>query len=246
MNKLQKVVHRRIQALQLDAEIAGEPEHSLTAGFLREKYITKFLSDMTPREVSLTSGILFDLADRTSPQLDLIATFNSVLPTIILDEGVSMVPVEAALWAIEIKTKLKSCHLNQLETQNQWIAQTAVVVKPDKTEDQLILPTAILALDSALSIETVRQWMQAQENGKLINGNTVMCCVIGKFYLVRNGDELTPYVSNGEFIETMCFIADYWGGLRHLQKQRQKATSTVPPSPYPHPLEAYLKALKPA
>jgi hypothetical protein len=242
MNKFQTIVHRRLQVLRLEAESAGEPEHNATAGFLREKYIGRFLRDMTPWGVSLTSGVLFDLADRTSPQMDIIATLSSVMPTIILDESLSMVPVEAALWAIEIKTKLTTDGLNQVTRQNQWLSETGVALNSPRP---INLPTAILSLDSELSKETVVDWMQEQQTDKFVNGNTVMCCVIGKFHLIRQGREVRQIEPDGHYIETMHFISDYWGGLAHLARERRDATPVVcPSSPYPHPLEAYLKGLK--
>jgi hypothetical protein len=246
MNKFQAIVHRRLQTLRLDAEAAGEPEHNPTAGFLREKYLTRFLRHMTPWGVSLTSGVLLDLYDRTSPQMDLIATDNSILPTIILDEGVSMVPVEATLLAIEIKTKLTTKGLSQVKQQNEWIGKTKVALKSnDPIKHPIMIPTAILSLDSELSKESVIVWMKEQQGGQPINGNTVMCCAIGKWYLLRQGCEVIQKNSDEHFIETMHFISDYWGALMHLARERRDATSSAPSSRFPHPLEAYLKGLRP-
>ena len=237
MNKFQKIVNRRISSLLLDAEQAGEPHHNPTAGFLREKYIIKFLRDMTPWGVSLTSGAVFDACDTTSPQLDLIAVDNSSLPAILLSEGVSMVPVEATLLTAEIKSILTSNGLEQVKQHNQQLIQLRIVTP---ISNNFIVPTIILALDSDLSKNRVIEWMQLRNNGELVNGNTTMCCVIGKFHLVRQGDNIMEWDADGNHQETLSFISDFWGGLRHLQQLRNTLFNSSPTG-YPHPLEVYLK-----
>ena len=238
MNKFQKIIHRRISGLILDAESAGEPQHNPTAGYLREKYIIQFLKDMTPWGISLTSGILFNAKDTTSPQIDLIAVNNSALPALALYESLTMVPVEAALIAAEIKSTLTTCALNQLTKQNNIIRDFQVVAYGTN----FIVPTIIVALDSELSKNRVIEWMQAKEKEKLINGNTPMCCVIGKFYLIRQGDNIMQWDANGNYQETLSFIADFWGALTNLKQIREIRTKPTPIG-YPHPLEVYLKGL---
>lgn len=242
MNKFQKIIHRRIHGLVLDAQSAGEPGHNPTSGYLREKYIIQFLKDMTPWGVSLTSGVLFDATDTTSPQIDMIAVNNSSLPAIALHEGLSMVPVEAALIAAEIKSILTTEGLDQLKKQNDAVTQLQVVMFGQNP----IIPTIIVALGSDLSADRVSEWMQEEIGGVFVNGNTVMCCVIGKFYLIRQLNEIKMHIADGNYIETLSFISDYWKGLSHLQKLREQSIQAAPDG-YPHPLEAYLKgmAMKP-
>src|SRR5208282_1201523 len=100
-------------------------------------------------------------------------------------------------WAIEIKTKLKTNDLSQVNRQNQWIRETGVA--PNSTH-RFIIPTAILSLDSESSKQNVVCWMQEQQNGQLVNGNTVMCCAIGKFHLLRQGREVRQIDSDGNYI----------------------------------------------
>lgn len=173
----------------------------------------------------------------------MIATLSSVLPTIALEEGVSMVPAEAALMTIEIKTTLTTDGLAQLSAHNQWIGSTKIALR---SQHPNIIPTAILALDSDLSAQRVTDWMQERKDGQLVNGNTVMCCTIGRFHLLRQGDKVIQIDSDDDHIETMHFISDYWGALAYLAHQRRGAAPFVfALSPYPHPLEAYLKGLRP-
>ena len=146
---------------------------------------------MAPAGVSLTSGALFDSAGRVSPQMDLIATLDSILPTIMLGDGVSMVPVEAALMAIEIKSKLTKKALEQVRRHNEWIngvnkhKKYALPANPGP-----LCPTAILALDTDLGAENVSGWMTTKDAcASYQNLNTFMCCVIGKFHLIKQGSE---------------------------------------------------------
>jgi hypothetical protein len=238
MNKFQNIIKRRIQGLLLDAQSAGEPQHNPTAGYLREKYITQFLKEMSPWGISLSSGVIFDACDHTSPALDLIAVDNSPLPAIALHEGLSMVPAEAALLIAEIKSVLTRDSLSQVATHNRFTTTLAVFA----TSRNLIIPTAIIALDSQLSKESVIEWMQESSSDNLVNGNTVMCCVIGKYYLSRQGREIIQWDANDENQETLSFIADFWGVLTHLSRRRRMClTEHESESVYPHPLEGYLK-----
>jgi hypothetical protein len=237
MNKFQKIVHNRIAGLLLDAESAGGPQHNPTAGWLREKYIIQFLKDMTPWGISLTSGVLFDVRNTVSPQIDLIAVNNVALPAIALHEGLSMVPVEAALIAAEIKSSLTTDGLEQLAKFNECALQLQVV-----GYSNFFLPTIMVALDSQLSKERVIEWMQTKVNGELVNRNTTMCCVVGKFHLVRQKDEIKVCDKDGHYQETMSFISDFWGALKYLQRMREVLKSPDR-NGYPHPLEAYLKGM---
>jgi Domain of unknown function (DUF6602) len=250
LNKFQRIVRQRIETLVAEAKVAGEPEHNATAGFLREKYITRFLRDMTPSGVTLTSGTLFGLDDReVSPQIDLIATLPSAIPTLVLHDEISMVPAEAGLMAVEIKTKLEGKHLEQVAKQNKWLRDLRLVLLQDPPpQTSLVFPTAILALDSALSMERIVDWMQSAQDGILLNGNTVMCCIIGKFHLIRQDKVIRKVIDdNKSFLETMHFISDFWLALEGQQEERKRAANLRRKStqPYPHPLEAYLKGMKP-
>lgn len=242
LNHLQRVVYARLQALQLEAGAAETVSHSGTIGTLREGYLRRFLKDMTLGGISLTSGALLNLRDDVSPQIDIIAALDSTIPRLILEESISLVPAEAALIAIEVKSKLKRKHLNQVQAQNEWIKNTKLTFpQPDRDNQyKLIIPTAILAYDSALSFKAVEQWMQS-DGGR----NTALCCVIGKFY-IHQFNEIKRIQGDGQFKETMNFISDYWFTLQVVSRWRELAADRRldnPGKPYPHPLEAYLKGL---
>lgn len=109
---------------------------------------------------------------------------------------------------------------------------------------KLMIPTAILAYDGP------------SDHGKVIEGlkekpeimNTAMVCVLGRYSIKRDSRTPSGFLTvwaDENFSELMHFVADYWFGLEANMRIRDIASShrlfLPAATPYPHPLEAYLK-----
>ncbi len=215
MNQIQQVIHSKIQSLVTMSHAAGAMSHSTTTGSVRESYLTTFLKELLPQGVSATSGVLCDFAGRTSRQLDLVLTLDSSLPVISMRDGISLIPVDSALLAIEIKSTLDTDALTQVENQNTSLVELNVSNEVAEGE-RFIIPTMVVAMEtSKLSCSNVSDWVQR-------TGNTAACCVIGKYFV--KSDEPKPVsiesAGNGAFNETLAFVACLYHAVLHLKSIR--------------------------
>jgi len=217
MNPIRKVLQTRIENLVKLANVAAEVSHNATIGSLRESYLTDFFKELIPESLSITSGFLSDALGNITCQLDWVVTVKASLPLIAMQDNVSIIPVESALLVAEIKSTLNSEALKQVAKQNKYIAALRLSGSLKETE-KFIIPTIILAFSSDLSEDSVRKWMLDSENG-----NTVLCCVIDKYTLIKNNDcvDINRKDSNGiRYYETLAFIAYFYYALEYLVEQR--------------------------
>jgi len=214
-SQIQRVMLAKIRSLVEMSAAANSMNHGTTTGNIRESYVTEFIRDILPKGISVTSGILCDYLGGTSRQLDLIATLDSSLPVIAMKDGLSLVPFDSALLAIEIKSVLTRSTLSQVEQQNESISDLRLSNAVPEGE-RFIVPTMIVSLDTDLSIDTVADWV---EN----TGNTAACCVIGKFFLRSDLSKTIRYTSSGHgsYNESLAFIATLFYSLTYLKETRK-------------------------
>lgn len=98
-------IHKRLLA---DFEAAGNFGHPTMTGNSRESNIRDFVDRYTPDRFGVTEGKLVDLNGQTSDQLDLIVYDKwSAVPILDLKGG-CILPVEAALVIVEVKSRFTS------------------------------------------------------------------------------------------------------------------------------------------
>jgi hypothetical protein len=232
MNKLQQFVLNEFGKLKSDCEMAGATAHGPSTGSIRESIVKAFLEKMTPPGIKLVSGVLFDCCSnrRVSPQMDLIAVAPTVIPSALLDDKIALVPVEAALLCIEVKSNLDRRSLEQLERHNSW-ASKAYTCAPKEKCSMVLLPTCYMALDSSLSWQEIRKWME-------LNPRTAFGVVLGKHHMIRDKEEVRALFTPKDK-EILYFVSDYFCGLQHLLRERLSAFDRA----WPPPFEVYLKGL---
>lgn len=88
------------------AEVA-QLQHAGLAGQLRELLVRELLRPIVPSYVGFGSGKIVDHLGHESRQIDLIVYDNRMMPPLLFatDESVGLYPVEACVYAVEIKTK---------------------------------------------------------------------------------------------------------------------------------------------
>lgn len=89
----------------------GDLEHSGTKGRLRELVITELIQPLLPNGVNATTGILIDSKGNQSKQVDIIIYSSDILPPIVQSAEQSLIPVDAALQVIEVKSQLNKAEM---------------------------------------------------------------------------------------------------------------------------------------
>lgn len=79
--------------------------HALTKGEEREEPIRNFFRDHLPSTYSVVGGEVVDIEERTSPQIDILV-YDEMRNTAFYHDGNAILPAEALLLSIEVKSKL--------------------------------------------------------------------------------------------------------------------------------------------
>lgn len=98
-------------ALEVARSTSGITHHGLK-GRIREILIADLFRPLLPSDVSIASGQIISCASgRLSRQHDIILFDGSILPPVSFDPSAALIPIESALYTIEIKSRLTRCEL---------------------------------------------------------------------------------------------------------------------------------------
>ncbi len=173
----------------------------LRRGLLEKNILLSFFKDLIPGSLSITSGIVCDAQGRSSRQLDFIIKDNRLLPSILMETDVSVVPVETVHLIAEIKTKLRTSDLAQVKESRKVFNQLQLARLPIPNQPPIKIPSVILAFDNEISRQTLEKWM-------LENGDVVSICIVDYFCLSKSKDGIECHEAgngNPDNWETLAF-----------------------------------------
>lgn len=85
-------------------------QHNLEDGKYREYLVTKVLKKIIPSKYSITNGFIIDSDNNISKEMDVIIYDRNYVPPF-FDETYTVVPIEAVIAVIQVKTTLSSTTL---------------------------------------------------------------------------------------------------------------------------------------
>ena len=85
---------------------AGQLDHLAIRGRLREVTLKELIEPLLPNGIEAATGIVVDSDGRQSSQIDIIIYSTSLLPSFMKVGEQVLVPVEACIQAIEVKSRL--------------------------------------------------------------------------------------------------------------------------------------------
>jgi hypothetical protein len=114
MNKLYfGLAASRIKKALEDSEIAEAYDNQVLKGRAREIFISDIFKPFLIRNFEVCTGHIIDSVDGHSRQIDIIVFDSRVIPPIMLAEGEGIIPYEAVLATIEVKTTLNAEELDK-------------------------------------------------------------------------------------------------------------------------------------
>jgi len=166
-NLIKTLIQAEIARIETFSSSLDQVQHPGTIGDTREALLRELLNRLLPKRYDIVKGFIVDSNGRQTPQLDAIIVERDVLPPYLLPSDAAIVPIEAALAAVEVKSRIDRSTFQQLLAQ-----QNAVV----KLEPKFLLgPSAqdtnrvpfiffLLGFISALSANTM-----CEESKKVTN-----------------------------------------------------------------------------
>lgn len=189
-NRINGVIRARLKGLMAQVDESKQIEHAPTKGALREKYLTEFLESLLPSRYLVKNGFICDVLGGISPQLDLILADTSVLPSIALSKDVSLIPVEVAIGAVEVKSILKSKDVDQLKRQVDAIWSLRPVAESPQPGHHGVR-IFIFAYESEVSMPHLAEWF---ESIPALFG----ICIMGKAFIRRAPEGIISVSDRGE------------------------------------------------
>ena len=209
-NAILRGLKSRIRQLTEQFDETDAIRHNATKGSLREAYLKDFLANFVPQRLGVNSGFITDCrGDEISPQIDLLVFDQSQMPGFTISKFVTLVPIEASVMAIEVKSMLKSEHVDQIKAQQSSVrkmrfAATSLKRECLHTVDCIGIPTFVFALESVCSKEKLLEWFEEIDALEAV-------CVVGKYVILRDPRSLVPQLieTDGEHLEILHFLARF-------------------------------------
>lgn len=214
MNPIQRLIQSEINCLIEKSKGYQSINHNATKGGLRETLLIDFFQKLIPSSLSISSGIICDSSGKSSNQTDFIIYDNKLLPNLILDKDLSMIPVESVYLIAEIKSTLRIKDLEQVEKSRISLNELKLSIMP--TGENVKIPSVIIAYDNEVSQQTLTDWITNQND-------VVSICIINKFCISKTGKGIECFIPNDtlpEHWETLNFSLQMFNYLSSTLKKQ--------------------------
>jgi hypothetical protein len=145
--------HLRVSTALAAAEHVGALGHRGLAGQLRELVVRELLRPIAPHCIGFGTGKIVDHVGGESRQIDLIIYDKRMMPPLLfaLDEPLGLYPIEACLYAIEVKTKATARDVRHAMDVGESVGALTYVPEHCLGDDPLSHVTTLLfSFDSTL------------------------------------------------------------------------------------------------
>ncbi len=108
MSFLTQILRTKVRSIVEQSKCMDELDHLGTRGRWRELFLTELIEPLLPDGISATTGVLVDCKGVQSKQLDIIIYASNLLPPLFQSAEQSVIPVDAAIQVIEVKSTLNA------------------------------------------------------------------------------------------------------------------------------------------
>lgn len=226
---------RAAAAVAAAASISGV-QHPLVKGRLRELLVDQLLRPILPPSFGLGAGIIMDKEGNSSGEIDIVVFNKDILPPLLFSEREGVFPVEACLYAIEVKSALRPAHIE--ETIEKFRKVQALTRLPGAHASE---PIGMLfafrdQMSTADSDAVLKRYNSSDdERVPLVR----VGCVVGRGYwsFRENSNSWRVFDGDGNYIEVVSFIGGVantltnndWSPVRWAYLRRG-----APPVPFGH------------
>ena len=214
-NLLVARVHAGIGAAQAVAGLT----HPGLKGLLREIVVRELLQPLLPPRAGLGHGELISAYNQQSTEQDIVVFDRELVPSLLLDEANGVFPIEAALYAIEVKSSLNLTELRTVHNKAKMLESMLHV--PGAQSPEHVIP-CLFAFNSDLTSESRTELERYKE---LLNGATPCIrslCVAGRGYWFFANGQWYSVPSSADRDEILVFLADILAGYARVAATRAR------------------------
>lgn len=225
-NQFQAFLRARVIGAIHSARAASNLTHQGVKGTVLEILVRDLFRPLLPSDVGVGTGQILECATgRLSSQVDVVLYDKSILPPILFDEANGIFPVEAVLYAIEVKTTLTRRDM-QTAHENAKALESFSYLPSGSSEERNASPAlerarnVVFALKSDLADKGKHEAQRYKEIYRDEPTYIVAICVAGREYWYRQDAAWINFVGNGEFDEVLAFIAGVTNTYRSVAQSR--------------------------
>lgn len=218
----------RIRAMVDAARAVTNITHKGLKGQLREIVIRDLFRPLLPSDVGTGTGQIISAGNRQSRQQDVVIFDKSILPPILLEESTGIFPIEAVLYAIEIKSRItatgiRSSHASATQLMG-FDYQSGDYDEFGKATPHIVgkVISSVLAFDTDLSPEGENDI----DRYNRIRGSDYPAvqaiCVVGRGYWYWFHDRWETRKCTYEFEEVVGFVAGVMNTYRRIAATRRE------------------------
>jgi hypothetical protein len=214
--ELKKDIHSALQA----ATDAMALDHAGFRGRVREILTARLLRPILPPGIDIGTGKITDSQGSLSSETDLVIFSRSTLPPLIYEHSTGIFPVEACIYAIEVKSVLTASELQDSLEKIQRLKTLRYLysfyplnfVRPIGPPSSIVIP-ALFAFSSDLSPEGLSEIERYRKHDASANTSPLLpiICIPGRGYWRFGATESGPrwlcHSPTPEYDEVIDFIA---------------------------------------
>ncbi len=199
----------RVEGAIAEAKAVSGLSHCGLKGLLREVVVRELLQPLLPPCLGIGHGqIISSYNNEMSTEQDIVIFNKDIVPSLLTDGVNGIFPIEAALYAIEVKSKLTYQELKQ--THKKSLALESIKHRPGIQSPEHVIP-CLFAFDTNLS---GRRQSEIERYQKILNSVQLTSsppirsiCVVGQGYWFFSGNQWNSVSSSDDYAEVIQFLA---------------------------------------
>ncbi|WP_062609666.1 DUF6602 domain-containing protein [Caballeronia calidae] len=228
-NQYQAFLRAKVVGAIAEARAAKSLKHQGVKGTVLEILIAKLFRPLLPSDIGIGSGQVIDqMGGNMSTQIDIVLYDKSILPPALYDESTGIFPIEAVLYAIEVKTTLTAKDLAVAHDSAAALGSFGYLPgleNSDGTPQHHTIQrvrNVVFALTSDLSGKALKECQRYEKIYKRKKQSPALAalCVVGREYSWDQGEHWIVYPGTENFDEVLSFIGGVTNSYKDIARSR--------------------------
>lgn len=199
------LIKGRIAAAVASAASVSNVDHELLKGALREAFVRDLLRPVLPPRLGIGHGIIASAYGQQSTEQDVVIFDGNAIPSVLLDGLNGLIPIEAALFSIEVKSRLSNRLLRETHDKAVLLQRIMHLPNPSGQAPEHVIP-CLFAWGSDLRSDGENELSRYQAIHSNDPPAVRSICVVGRGYWFFT-NEWNSIAADAEYSEVKAFVA---------------------------------------
>jgi hypothetical protein len=211
------------------ATAVASVNHAGVKGRIREILVRDLFRPLLPYVLGLATGHIVTSENHQSPEQDVVIFDRRILPPVLFEESLGLLPIESVLATVEVKTTLTATELKDADDKAQRIRTYPYLhgIRDDETGELVshrvehVIP-CIFALGTDLAVTGKTELQRYQELRPSGDPPIRTICVSGRGYWFFHNAQWHFVPSDAAHRETICFVSGLLGTFNRVSLTRRR------------------------